>query len=150
VLIHLLNNDSVYPDSENKRVISDEECKTAIARENRWPRDARFLPIGQSSRMLSNIASISDFFQGGPRIIFVPPLIPTEVEWYGPGRLRRDAERSTKYRDTAVAIIRSMPGCEIIDIPWTDGSAAHQCGVLLNDRGGRELAEAVEIKIADV
>jgi hypothetical protein len=152
VVVHLLNNDSVYPDSEVQRQITDEECNAALVRDRKWPRDARFLHIHQSARMLSNIASISEFYLKDsqthivPRIIFIPPIIPTEVEWYGPGRLRRDSERSATYRYRSVELAKSM-GCEVVDVPWPDGSKDHQNGVLLTTKGGEELAAAVERKV---
>jgi hypothetical protein len=102
--------------------------------------------------MLSNIASVSEFYLKDsqtsyvPRIIFVPPLIPTDMEWYGPGRLRRGLERSSLYRDRCVELAKSM-GCEVVDIPWPDGSKDHQCGVLLTAKGGEQLAAAVEKKV---
>ena len=128
-------------------LVTDKECEISLIQDEGWPREARYLKLEESARMLSNIASWVEFYlTTQARIIFVPPLIPTEMEWYGPGRLRRDTERSGTYAKTTIEQAKRMR-CELVEIPWLDGSKQHQSGVNLTTKGGEELEKAVTDKV---
>jgi hypothetical protein len=127
--------------------LTTEECEISVLQDKRWPREARYLKLEESAVMLRNMASYVEFYlTAQARIIFVPPLIPTEMEWYGPGRLRRDTERSEAYATTTINLAKRIQ-CEVVEIPWPDGSKEHQNGVSLTTKGGEELEKAVTDKV---
>jgi hypothetical protein len=77
-------------------------------------------------------------------LLFTPPLIPAENEWYQSGRksLLRNAARSKHYATKMAE--RASADCRIISTPWSDGCREHQDGIHFRRKVGIALAKAVE------
>jgi hypothetical protein len=94
-------------------------------------------------RSLHNI--IENLKQYYPKaiLLFTPPLIPPDNEWYESGirSLLRNPARSKQY--AREMIDRASLDCQIADAPWPDGCQEHQDGVHFRQKGGSSLAEAI-------
>jgi hypothetical protein len=145
-VIHLGNNDSIFPDPNAAERATDEECARCIEEGRPWPENNRYQDIDQCLHYLNKIISS---IKPGLRlinVIFVPPVLPpVEHEHYRPGVMKRSHERSAFYMHKMIEFAKSK-GCEIVGMSGSPRLQERE-GIMFGDLGQVELADELKSRI---